>query len=311
MPERDLVSTLDLDGKRLLVAASTGGHLVQALRLISKLPTADVELVTFENAQSRALANERRVTFVPYIAARSPGAVLRAGKIVNDLLRAREFAAVASTGGAVALSALLPARARGIRAVFIESFSRFDGPSTSGRMLAYVPGIERYAQHVSWITPRWTYRGSIVGDLAAAGTPAVRAPGPPRYFVTLGTVRPWRFDSMVDAVLRCLPADASVVWQLGVTDRDDLPGIAKLELEQAAFDEAIDNADVVISHAGIGTAIHILERGKKPILIPRRSVRREHVDDHQVQACRALEARGLAVYREVDELTRDDLTADL
>ena len=38
-------------------------------------------------------------------------------------------------------------------------------------------------------------------------------------------------------------------------------------------------ADVVISHAGVGSALTALRCGKRPILVPREAARGEHVDD--------------------------------
>jgi UDP-N-acetylglucosamine transferase subunit ALG13 len=67
------------------------------------------------------------------------------------------------------------------------------------------------------------------------------------------------------------------------------------------------SADVVVAHAGVGTAITALSAGKCPVLLPRRKRHGEHVDDHQVDIARALGSRGLAVVADADEVSMDDL----
>jgi UDP-N-acetylglucosamine transferase subunit ALG13 len=78
-------------------------------------------------------------------------------------------------------------------------------------------------------------------------------------------------------------------------------------LPHAELVDAIARADVVVSHSGIGSALDVLEAGKVPVLVPRRASRGEHVDDHQRLIARELHVRGLAVHRELDDVTWQDL----
>jgi UDP-N-acetylglucosamine transferase subunit ALG13 len=55
--------------------------------------------------------------------------------------------------------------------------------------------------------------------------------------------------------------------------------------------EYIKNADLVISHAGIGTIIICKEHGIPLIIFPRRKKFDEHGTDHQMEIARALEER--------------------
>jgi UDP-N-acetylglucosamine transferase subunit ALG13 len=58
------------------------------------------------------------------------------------------------------------------------------------------------------------------------------------------------------------------------------------------FDEILDNlkkAEIVVSHAGVGTTLLTLSLGKIPILFPRQAKYREHVDDHQMEYARKME----------------------
>jgi UDP-N-acetylglucosamine transferase subunit ALG13 len=53
----------------------------------------------------------------------------------------------------------------------------------------------------------------------------------------------------------------------------------------------IQNADLVVSHAGIGTIIICKEHGIPLIIFPRRKKFNEHGTDHQMEIARALEER--------------------
>lgn len=62
--------------------------------------------------------------------------------------------------------------------------------------------------------------------------------------------------------------------------------IAFLPLEK--FQENIRRANIVISHAGAGTLLHLFSLGRVPIVMPRQKKFGEHIDDHQVELVKAL-----------------------
>ena len=49
------------------------------------------------------------------------------------------------------------------------------------------------------------------------------------------------------------------------------------------FEELIDKADLIICHAGVGTILTALKKGKKIIAAARLKKYGEHVNDHQLQ----------------------------
>src|ERR1051325_5672945 len=61
------------------------------------------------------------------------------------------------------------------------------------------------------------------------------------------------------------------------------------------FSHFVKEARVVIAHAGNGTLIHALREGKTPVVMPRRKLYGEHIDDHQVQIVGTLEQEGLII----------------
>jgi UDP-N-acetylglucosamine transferase subunit ALG13 len=135
------------------------------------------------------------------------------------------------------------------------------------------------------------------------------APGPTspeisRVVVTLGTMEDYEFPRLVERVHALLPSGAEVLWQLGCTRVPGLAIEAHASLPEKALRQAIAAADLVIAHAGCGSALTAMEAGQMPLLVPRRAIRGENVDDHQVELAAELTRRGLAVVREVEELDR-------
>lgn len=299
------MNELKLEGRALLVA-STGGHLAQLVKLSERLVAdPDPLWVTFENDQSRSLLEGRRVLYVPYIAPRDFKNVARASKEIQPHLR--EIDVALSTGSAIALAALPQAAMRRLRSVYVESVSRFEGPSLTGRIMAKVPGVETYSQHERWSSPRWPVISSVLNDFQTESKETRPDPRSMRVFVTLGTIRPYRFDSLVDAVLGLDIDHDNIVWQLGSTSREGLPGQIHESIPRSEFERLVKTSDVVISHAGVGSVLDFLDLGVVPVMVPRRSARAEHVDDHQLQVGLALAPLDLVVSAESDSLTLDHL----
>ncbi|WP_158604492.1 glycosyltransferase [Nocardioides mangrovicus] len=210
----------------------------------------------------------------------------------------------------MAIPFVTTARMLGIPCHYIESAARADGPSLTGRVMQRTPGVNLYSQYSRWSDDRWSYRGSLFDSFRAR---PVAARAPRRVVVTLGTMRAYSFRRAVDRLIDILPAvlapDAEVVWQVGATDPGGLAGDVRVSLANAELRALISSADLVIAHAGIGSALTALELGCRPVLLPRRAAHQEHVDDHQTLIARELDSRGLAISREADLVTADDLLA--
>jgi UDP-N-acetylglucosamine--N-acetylmuramyl-(pentapeptide) pyrophosphoryl-undecaprenol N-acetylglucosamine transferase len=307
-------STLgELGGKKALLVASTGGHLAQLDKLhASHLRVAEESTwVTFENEQSRSILSQRKVFWLPYIPSRGWRESISALPKMFRVLRRSNAEVVVSTGAAIAMVALPMARLMGKKVHYIESVSRFDGPSLTGRMISYFPGIRLHTQHPNWASKRWVNDISLLDDYRIVEAPIRGRAGTdaPTVFVTLGTIKPYRFDALVDRLMEILPSGARVTWQVGETERKDLPGDVRTSMSSADMDKHLSESDYIISHAGVGTALRAMDLGRRPVLVPRRSARGEHVDDHQIQIARELAVRGLAIASEVDDLTFEDLVS--
>jgi UDP-N-acetylglucosamine--N-acetylmuramyl-(pentapeptide) pyrophosphoryl-undecaprenol N-acetylglucosamine transferase len=301
---------------KLLLVASPGGHIAE-LDMIAPLlgASADSVWLTSESEQTRMLVGSRPHVFTRYVKPRDAVGVLAVTSDIRRLLAASRFDGAVSTGAALAVPALILARLRGLKAVYIESVCRVDGPSLTGRILARIPGIDCYTQYPSNVGPGWAYAVSLFERFdayAEAATQPAETPAPTdrptRLFVTLGTIKPYRFDSIVDRVRDLVSGtDTEVVWQLGSTDRVDLPGEVHGLVSGAKFDELATGADRVITHAGVGSCLRLLQLGLRPLVVPRRAARAEHVDDHQEQIARELGGRLLVDVAEAPEITVEDL----
>lgn len=302
-----------MDGQRkALLVASTGGHLEQMTRLEPCLqpPFAAIEYATFETEQSVSLLRGKTIHYVRTIPPRGLAEALSALPAALEVVRKGEFTDVISTGSGVAVPFLLAAAGLGKRIHYIESAARSQGPSLSGRLVSRLPSARLYTQYPNWAGRRWKYRGSVFDGFTCDG--ATRPTGrPARAVVTLGTMRSYSFGRAVDAVQRILAelgaSDAVVLWQVGDTPTTERGINAHRYLPARQLSDAIRDADLVFSHAGIGSCLQILDAGHAPILFSRAATRGEHVDDHQQFIAKELGSRGLAVSREPEDLTVGDV----
>lgn len=281
-------------------------QLTHLARLLEPERHEDGLWITHRTPQSESMMAGRDVRFVPFVHARRLHEVLLGTPRLLAVLRREGVDRVYSTGAAVSLAALPLAPLVGARPTFVESLARADGPSMAGKVHARLPWVRRYTQYPANAGPRWQHEFSLLDAFALAPPVPVR---PRRVLVSVGTARPWGFESLLRRVREIVPADADVLWQTGATDVAglDLPGTVVESMSDDEFVTEIGRADVVVSHAGVGTFVRCLEQGKAPVLVPRRASRGEHVDDHQLQIAGVAAQRGLAVVREVDDLAAGDL----
>ena len=124
-------------------------------------------------------------------------------------------------------------------------------------------------------------------------------------FVSVGTHEA-PFDRLLRTVYE-LGLDEEIVVQHGPSSvRSELA----LEAEYLSFDEVVDYiraARAVVTHAGVGSVMVALANGKRPIVMPRLHSFDEHVDDHQLELARRLEANGLVTVVESPETMAEAL----
>jgi UDP-N-acetylglucosamine--N-acetylmuramyl-(pentapeptide) pyrophosphoryl-undecaprenol N-acetylglucosamine transferase len=297
---------------RVLAAASAGGHFKQLISVVGRLHgVGEVTWLTHDVGISAELLasagrSDDRIVTAPYAAPRDGANLARNAAVANRVLRQERFDLAISTGAGIAVATLPLARARGIRSCFVETATRADGPSLTGRILSRTPGIDLYTQNPSaGFNGRWRYGGSVHDGFQRG--PDRDLDRLRRVVVSVGTIKPYGFRRLLESVARVLPPDVEVLWQTGCTDVAGLPIDARASVPSEELVEAIADADLVIAHAGTGTALTAFELGRCPVLVPRRAAAGEHIDDHQVDTARTLSARGLAVHLEAEQLSADVL----
>lgn len=288
-----------------LLVASTGGHLAELHDLVPRLGVRERRWVTFDSPQSRSLLDGEDVVHVPPATSRDLVGAVRDLLIARKMFRgSRHYEQVISTGASVAMSFFVPATAAGVQCSYIESATRTEGPSLTGRMAARLPHTRMYTQHRSWADETWRYGGSIFDAFTAEPV----LPRPVRkVVVTLGTHGLYTFPRLLTRLVEILPPGLEVLWQVGATVIERMPPDARAQVPIRELRQAMREADVVVSHAGVGSALAAMQAGRRALYVPRRSAYGEHVDDHQVGMARELESRDLVLAREAGDVTFADL----
>ena len=100
-------------------------------------------------------------------------------------------------------------------------------------------------------------------------------------FVTLGT-QDKQFKRLLDAVEK-LDTTEKIIAQIGSTKFES----KKIELHKyissIEFEKYMNDARIVITHAGVGTIVNGIKMGKTMIVAARKKEYKEHVNNHQLQ----------------------------
>jgi len=122
-------------------------------------------------------------------------------------------------------------------------------------------------------------------------------------FLTVGTQFP--FDRLVKAVDEAVGKnrfDQEVYAQVGTTSYRPKNFEAVASLEKSLFDKYFNEAEGIISHAGMGTITMALEHRKPLLVMPRLKKYDKVVNDHQYAIARKYEQLGylLVAYKAED-----------
>lgn len=280
-----------------LLVAAAGGHLHELVELVPRFAGAslgEITWVTFDTAQSRSVLAGADVVFAPYPHPRDLVVSIRHLALAHRIFAERRFSHVISTGSSVAVPFLWRGALAGSSCHYIESATRLDRPSLTGRILARSPRVQCYTQQAGWPDPPWLSRGSVFDGFAPRQSTAPSRPLR-RLLVAAGSSSSYGFRRMIEEMVKIVPPDTEVLWQTGSTDVTGIAIDARPAVPEHELAEAARRADVVVTHAGVGLSLLALSSGRCPILVPRRRHLGEHVDDHQVEVASMLVSRGLAL----------------
>jgi beta-1,4-N-acetylglucosaminyltransferase len=148
----------------VLLVCSCGGHLLQLLALREAWADLPRTWVTFDKADSRSLLAAEDVVHAYGPTNRNVKNLARNFWLAWRVLRRVRPAVVVTTGAGVAVPFAWLARLRGARVVYVESVTRIEALSLSGRMIA--PITDRL--YVQWpelaaAVPSARYAGDVLG----------------------------------------------------------------------------------------------------------------------------------------------------
>lgn len=111
-------------------------------------------------------------------------------------------------------------------------------------------------------------------------------------FVTTGTQAPFnRLVKVMDALAADLNGEEVIVQASGVNFETKNIKVVGF-IHPVEYSRLINSARLIISHAGMGSIVSALTKGKKIIVIPRKAELGEHRDNHQVDSAKKMEALG-------------------
>lgn len=109
-------------------------------------------------------------------------------------------------------------------------------------------------------------------------------------FVTVGTQL--KFDRLIEWVELCLnSSNHEIVAQIG-NGKKPATHIKYFDYCDAnIISQYINDAEIIISHAGMGTVLNAIKYNKKLIIVPRQYSLGEHRNDHQMATAKWIESK--------------------
>ena len=143
---------------RVLLTASTGGHLHQLAALRPWWSEYDRLWVTFDQPDAWALLAGESISWAHHPTTRNVPNLLRNFGVAWKTLRRFRPDVVVSTGAAIAVPFFYLAKAMGIRTVYVEVYDRIESATLTGRLCRPVSDLFL----VQWEEQRKLYRSSTV-----------------------------------------------------------------------------------------------------------------------------------------------------
>jgi beta-1,4-N-acetylglucosaminyltransferase len=148
-----------------MLVCSSGGHLLQLFSLEGAWRDRERLWITFDKSDARVLLAEERVIHAFGPTNRNVGNLLRNARLAWTLLRRERPAAILTTGAGVAVPFAWIGRALGVQVLYVESVTRIEEMSLSGRMIR--PVAERVFVQWPELTATDPKRLHFAGNLFA------------------------------------------------------------------------------------------------------------------------------------------------
>jgi len=116
-------------------------------------------------------------------------------------------------------------------------------------------------------------------------------------FVTVGT-QDKPFNRLLEAINKAIEKKEitdKVVVQCGFTkyNSENMEILEYIPFDK--FEEYIENADIIITHGGVGSIISAVKKGKKVVAVARLAKYGEHTNDHQLQIIEKMSKEGYII----------------
>jgi UDP-N-acetylglucosamine:LPS N-acetylglucosamine transferase len=147
--------------RRVMLVCSPGGHLLQLFRLKRAWEDADRTWVALDSADVRYLLSDERTHIAHGPTNRSVRALLANLRLAFSLVRRERPDAILSTGAALAVPFFLAGKIYGARLVYVESLTRINGLSLTGRLV--YPLADAF--FVQWPTTSRRRKARFVGSV--------------------------------------------------------------------------------------------------------------------------------------------------
>ena len=114
-----------------------------------------------------------------------------------------------------------------------------------------------------------------------------------------------RLLKKMDELIEKKVIDEKVIVQSGYTN-DESKNMRIFDLiPQEELEKYQEQADLIITHGGVGSIVSSIKKGKKVIAVPRLHRYHEHVNDHQKQIVEAFDKKGYIIgIQRIDELRK-------
>lgn len=267
---------------KLCLVASAGGHYNQMINLYKILSISDLSkyfeiyLVFIKRGDTK---NNKKIKYFINPTERNIFKTLKNFYQSFKIFQKEKPDLVISTGAGDALASMLIAKLFGKKVIFIESFSRFNSLSLTGKLVYNF--VDKF--YVQWKSMLKFKKAEYIGQLLSI-KPIKFKKIKKSIFLTVGTSSiPFnRLIKFVDDIALELK-DYTIFGQIG--NSNYVPNNFKYE-RYLTNNEMIDcyrKSNIVICHAGTGSITNALTYSCKVYVMPRLKKYKENVDDHQLE----------------------------
>jgi beta-1,4-N-acetylglucosaminyltransferase len=270
---------------KICIVTSPGGHLYQSFLLKKWWQEHDRVWVTNSSPDTEFLLQNEEVFFGSGPNYRNAFVFFKNFFLALRIFFKEKPDVLFSTGSGIAVPFFWLLRFFGTQTIYLEPYDFIVEPSLTARLVAPFSDIF-LSQHRTLKIKKSQYWGDVFSEKNLVFGKKTTKKKKNQVFVTVGTTsHPFpRLIQQVIQLAKLYPKKTFFV-QAGVfKNTRNLPKNILLQdfLSFSEVQKLLQESEIIISHAGMGTVLQSLMNGQKPVVIPRRKKHGEHVNDHQI-----------------------------